>query len=303
MKLRQIVTVLSFCLPLACFGQGKELEAQLQEVIAGKKAQVGIAVVINHKDTVTVNNDNRYPMMSVFKLHQALAVADHCQRNDLSLDTPVLIRKEDLKPDTYSPLRDRYPEGNVSLSVRQLLEYTLHLSDNNACDILFTHFGRTKATDDYIRSLGLSRFSIVANEDDMHRDLSLCYRNWSTPLEAARLIELLLSRRLFESYYQDFLLQTLISCQTGKDRLVAPLQSTGAVVGHKTGTGDRNGQGELIGTNDVGFVRLPDGTEYTIAVFVKDSAESGEETAAIIARISETVYRYVSRLAGMNRKA
>ena len=52
----------------------------------------------------------------------------------------------------------------------------------------------------------------------------------------------------------------------------------------------RNEQGELIGINDVGFVRLPDGTEYTIAVFVKDSAESAEDTAGIIARISEIVY-------------
>ncbi len=284
------ITGLLLCLPFVCFGQKKELKAQLQEEIAGKKAQIGIAVIINHEDTVTVNNGHRYPMMSVFKLHQALSVADHCQRKGMSLDAPVFIRKEDLKPDTYSPLRDRYPEGNVSLSVRRLLEYTLHLSDNNACDILFGQFGGTKATDRYIRSLGLHHFSIEATEDEMHKDLSLCYRNWSTPLETARLIELLLNGHLFENKYQDFLLQTMISCQTGKDRLVAPLQATGAVVGHKTGTGDRNEQGELIGINDVGFVRLPDGTEYTIAVFVKDSAESAEDTAGIIARISEIVY-------------
>ena len=128
MKIRQIAVALSVCLPFVCFGQKKELKAQLQEEIAGKKAQIGIAVIINHEDTVTVNNENRYPMMSVFKLHQALSVADHCQRKGMSLDAPVFIRKEDLKPDTYSPLRDRYPEGNVSLSVRRLLEYTLHLS-------------------------------------------------------------------------------------------------------------------------------------------------------------------------------
>ena len=38
---------------------------------------------------------------------------------------------------------------------------------------------------------------------------------------------------------------------------------------------------------------LPDGTRYTIAVFIKDSAENPETNARIIADISETVYRYV----------
>ena len=46
-------------------------------------------------------------------------------------------------------------------------------------------------------------------------------------------------------------------------------------------------------TNDLGFVILPDGTRYTIAVFIKDSAENPETNARIIADISETVYRYV----------
>lgn len=43
------------------------LEQQLREVTANKKAQIGIAVILNGKDTIIVNNENRYPMMSVFK--------------------------------------------------------------------------------------------------------------------------------------------------------------------------------------------------------------------------------------------
>ena len=38
---------------------------------------------------------------------------------------------------------------------------------------------------------------------------------------------------------------------------------------------------------------LPDGTRYTIAIFIKNSAENPETNARIIADISETVYRYV----------
>ncbi len=281
-------------LPCMAAAQTADLASRINEVIKGKKAQVGVAVILNGKDTVLVNNESRYPMMSVFKFHQALAVADFLQRNGQPLDAEVFIKKEELKPDTYSPLRDKYPEGEISLSVGELLKYTLQQSDNNACDILFARSGGPEATERYVRSLGAVNFSIVATEDAMHQDLSLCYQNWSTPLEAAGLFQKLFTRNLFEEPYQEFLKRTLVECETGKDRLVKPLQGTGAVTGHKTGTGDRNAKGQIIGLNDVGFVRLFDGRYYAIAVFIKDSEETPPATAQIIADISEAVYLYLT---------
>lgn len=271
-----------------------DLQEQLRRMVAGKKAQVGIAVILDGRDTLTVNNDVRFPMMSVFKFHQALAVADACGQRGVSFDTLVHVRPDDLHPDTYSPLRDKYPDGNLSLSVGELLKYTLHLSDNNACDILFRVFGGPAATDEYLRSMGLRDFAIEVTEDDMHRNLADCYRNWTTPLEAVRLLEWLVSGKAAKGAYRDFIEQTMISCQTGRDRLPAPLAGTKAVIGHKTGTGDRNGKGQIIGTNDIGFVFLPDGHRYSIAVLVRDSEESEQATVRVIADISEAVYRYVS---------
>lgn len=271
---------------------GGALEESIMRAVAGKRAQVGVAVVVDGKDTTVVNNDVRYPLMSVFKFHQALAVADFLDKKRLPLSVELPIAKEQLKPDTYSPLRDRYPEG-VSLPVGELLTYILQLSDNNACDILFDYIGGPQAADGYIRSLGVGEFAISATEADMHRDLELCYANWSSPLSAVRLIETFLTRRLFNDTLQNFVRETMVACRTGGDRLAEPLEGTGAVIGHKTGTGDRNSRGKLIGINDVGFVFLPGGRRYTIAVFVKDSEETPEQTARIIADISAVVYRHV----------
>ena len=86
----------------------------------------------------------------------------------------------------------------------------------------------------------------------------------------------------------------MIECKTGADRLAAPLAGTGAIIGHKTGSGDKNSKGQIIATNDIGFVFLPDGQRYSIAVFVKDSEEDAENTARIIADISAAVYRYIT---------
>ena len=278
---------------IACNPAG-DLEQRLREIVSGKDAEVGIAVIFNGKDTLTLNNDKHYPMMSVFKFHQALAVADHLAKSGKHLTDMIHVEPEDLQKDTYSPLRDKFPDGNFDISIAELLQYTLQLSDNNACDILFKYIADVKETDSFIRSLGPENFSISASEDDMHKDLNRCYDNWSTPLDAARLLEIFIAQDILQAEYADFIGEIMTECTTGQDRLVKPLLGTDAVIGHKTGTGDRNAEGKLIGTNDIGFVFLPDGSHYSVAVFVKDSGETPEATAKIIADISQAVYDYAT---------
>ena len=257
-------------------------------------AKVGVAVMINDTDTLTVNNSDKYPMMSVFKFHQALAVCHLLQMKGIPLDSVIDISKEELRENTYSPLRDRFPEGNIRISLSELMEYTLQLSDNNACDILFNRILSTKETDRYIRSLGIDNFSIEMDENDMHENLDNCYRNWTTPMAAVRLINLFLEGDAVSGEYYDFIKRTMTECTTGTGRLPYPLKNTAAVIGHKTGTGDKNSDGRYIGINDIAFIDLPNGDRYQIAVFVKDSAENYETTEKIIAEISSIVYKNIS---------
>ena len=274
--------------------QMSELENRIDSLLNGKKATVGIAVWTDKGDMLRYNDHVHFPLLSVFKFHVALAVLDKMDKQSISLDSIVSIKASQMLPNTYSPLRKKFPDQDFTITLRELMQYSISQSDNNACDILFRVFGGPAATDEYLRSMGLRDFAIEATEDDMHRDLADCYRNWTTPLEAVRLLEWLVSGKAAKGAYRDFIEQTMISCQTGRDRLPAPLAVTKAVIGHKTGTGDRNGKGQIIGTNDIGFVFLPDGRRYSIAVLVRDSEESEQATARIIADVSEAVYRYVS---------
>ena len=146
--------ILLLCLiPTIICAQNLSLEDQLKQAIKGKKAKIGIAVIIDGKDTVTVNNDIHYPLMSVFKFHQALALADYMGKQQQSLNFELTIKKEDLKPDTYSPLRDSFPQGGFNIDIADLLKYTLQQSDNNACDILFQYQGGVDTVNQYIHSL------------------------------------------------------------------------------------------------------------------------------------------------------
>ena len=62
---KYVSTILSillvFALPAIAKNKKGELEKLLREAIANKKAQVGIAVIINGEDTITLNNKVRYP--------------------------------------------------------------------------------------------------------------------------------------------------------------------------------------------------------------------------------------------------
>lgn len=233
--------------------------------------------------------------MSVFKFHQALALADYMHHQKQPLETRLLIKKSDLKPDTYSPLRETYPQGGIEMSIADLLKYTLQQSDNNACDILFNYQGGPDAVNKYLHSLGIRECAVIHTENDMHENLEFCYQNWTTPLAAAKLLEIFRNENLFDKEYKNFIYQTMVECQTGQDRLIAPLLDKKVTMGHKTGTGDRNAKGQQIGCNDIGFILLPDGHAYSIAVFVKDSEADNRENSEIIAEISRIVYEYVTQ--------
>ena len=286
--------LLSFISIIVKAGPFSSLRNEIIHSIDKYDAKVGVAVMINDTDTLTVNNSDKYPMMSVFKFHQALAVCHLLQMKGIPLDSVINISRKELRENTYSPLRDRFPEGNIRISLSELMEYTLQLSDNNACDILFNRILSTKETDRYIRSLGIDNFSIEMDENDMHENLDNCYSNWTTPMAAVRLINLFLEGGAVSGEYYDFIKRTMTECTTGIGRLPYPLKNTAAVIGHKTGTGDKNSDGRYIGINDIGFIDLPNGDRYLIAVFVKDSAENYETTEKIIAEISSIVYKEIS---------
>lgn len=98
------------------------LESKIQDYTKGIKAEIGVAVILDGKDTLTVNNDNRYPLMSVFKLHQALSVGNKLNAQSITPEKNIFVTKDDLKENTYSPLRDKYPDGEINISIDKLLD-------------------------------------------------------------------------------------------------------------------------------------------------------------------------------------
>ena len=276
----------------------KLLADTLQCIAADYPGEIGVALIINNTDTITVNNKNTYPMMSVFKVHQALAVCNKLDRTGSSLDDTITIKKSHLDPTTWSPMLKEHAEPQFSLTIKELLCYTLTQSDNNASNLMFKKLAGVTETDRFIATLiPRTSFQIAYTEEDMSAVHARAYSNRTSPLGAAILMNRLFTDNIISSRKQRFIMNMLKECATGKDRIVAPLpgKEAGVAVAHKTGSGYVNKNGELVAHNDVAYIRLPDNVSYTLAVFVKNFKGDEAQASKAIARISATVYESLSR--------
>lgn len=290
-KLLFIIIYLSFISP-AFAGGNKAIENTLQKYIKGKDARIGVAVIINGKDTVSVNGNRDFPMMSVVKFPLALTVAHWIDTNGMSLNATVTFNEKAMKEDTYSPMLKKYGKSRNAMTVRELLEWSLAESDNNAADILLHRVGGTSGVTSIMRQMGISDEIVIgASEEDMHRDPYLSYLNRTTPLAMAQLFDRFYRELGNASQSYSEISVMLEDCRTGLDRLALPLLPTNATIGHKTGTGFPTPDGRISAVNDCGYVKLLEGTKYSIAVFVADSGYDMAATSAIIAEISKIVWK------------
>ena len=261
---RILFTLIHLALILPAFAYGnKAIENALQDYVMRKDARIGVAVIINGKDTVSVNGNRDFPMMSVVKFPLALTVAYWIDTNGMTLNDSITFNGNALNENTYSPMLKKFGKSLNIMTVRELLELSLIESDNNAADILLNHVGGTSGATSIMRKMGISDDIIIgASEDDMHRNPYLSYLNRATPLAMAQLFDRFYTemRNVSQSYSE---ISTMLEqCYTGLDRLAAPLLS--AKIGHKTGTGFPTPEGRISAINDCGYVYLPDGTRYSI---------------------------------------
>lgn len=275
--------------------QNKEqLKTDIENILAKYKAKVGVAIN-NHDytDSLIVNGDYHFPFQSVYKYHLGIAILDQVDKGVLALDQPVKISKEAVTTEMYSPIKDKYPNG-VTLTLREVLVYTIAASDNVGCDVLFELIGGPEHVQKYFEDKGYSNLSIKLIEAVQQKEWNRQFENWTTVGSSNQILYdyYTNSKKLLSASSHQFLWDTMRGTTTGPDRLKGDLPK-GTVVAHKTGYSGRNRTtGVIAAVNDIGVVSLPDGKVYYISVFVTDSEEGEARSAKIIAEVSAAAWKY-----------
>lgn len=260
------------------------LRSTIDSIIASHEGKVGVGLIAG-RDTLAIGDSLRLPLMSVFKLHIAIAVLD----KGLSPDSVIEMAASDLHPDTWSPLRDSTGIRDISIPVGRLLYYSVCRSDNNACDKLIELAGGIDKVDSCARRLTDKPFRLEETEHSMFMDHSLTYRNWSSPLALCEIMEAVYSGRALGPAETQYLTGLLSDSSTGREKIAGGVPKE-AFLGHKSGLSFRTPEGIRITSADVAAIRLRDGRTAYLSIVAKDTPETDEETARLFKDIAAAVY-------------
>lgn len=280
---------------------------------------VGVSAVhIESQKRLSINGRERFPMASAYKIPIAVQVMTLVDRGELEWGRMVEIRETDLRPGSGVLARLFYKQG-LAVSLRNLFEIMMVVSDNTATDALLSIAGGPGAVTQRMKAIGIgdidvsrsviemiaassgvqrlppdttpARFDRLEREVDpgvkkkMRRQFDTDWRDTATPDAMAALLQGIYRGDFLKPESADMLLDAMQRSQTGEARLKGMLPP-GTPVAHKSGT--------LGGsTNDAGVITLPeDGGHVAIAIFIKASKKEAPDREKAIAEIARAVYDF-----------
>jgi len=295
----------------------QDIPQKLEKVSQGLVGRIGVAAQeIGSGVSVTVNGDEPFVMASTYKVAIATAVLGRVDKGQLGLSDLIDVPLEKMVVGP-NPITMNFVHPGVELSVANLIEPMITESDNTATDVCLELAGGPEAVTKMLRSIAITEQrldrstaeilrdfygltdkayasvaaeayakdpTLLSRQSDRNLEFEKDPRDHSTPEAMLELLLAIDSGKVLSQTSRDFLLATMSRTRTGPGRLRGLLPK-GTTVAHKTGT---------IGgvANDVGFITLPDGRRFAIAVFTKSSTTSEADRDRAIAEVSRTLYDF-----------
>jgi beta-lactamase class A len=285
------------------------------------EGKVGVAAKhIETGEEIYVNGDTYFPMASVFKVPVFVEVMAQIMEGRFTLEDEISIQKTDQHLGS-GYLSDLDAPG-IKLSIKNLINLMMMISDNSATDILLAKVG-AENVNNRLRSYGLENITVdrscqhlimdaigmdyeaykehpldeviqglekerqdnpEAYEQAMN-NFSKVIKDQSSPKAMNRLLEKIFRKEILDEASCEIIISVMLKCQTGGRRLKGDLPRN-VKVAHKTGT--------IGGTvNNAGILYLPDNLGHVaITVFTKDMEWETRDVEDIIAQISRFVFDY-----------
>ena len=166
-RLRRHAIALTFLVPFAASAAAQgttvtaatdpglaRLEAQFARLAGIAGGTVGVAVV--HLETgraAYLNANEPFPMASTSKVPLAVQLLTRADRREVRLDSMITIQPGDLHTGSGT-LTDLFNQPGVALSIRNLMELMMRISDNSATDVLLRTAGGPAAVNARLAALG-----------------------------------------------------------------------------------------------------------------------------------------------------
>jgi beta-lactamase class A len=295
----------------------KDVSQKIEKLSEGLVGRIGVAAQeIGGDKVIAVNGDETFAMASTYKVAIATTVLDRVDKGQLKLSDLIDLPQEEMVVGTNA-IAESYVHPGVQFSVANLIEVMITESDNTATDFCLKLAGGPEAVTKKLRSLGITEQRVDRATSEILRDFyglsdkaffpvvtkaiaddpTLLIkmtqpnmefekdpRDHSTPKAMLELLLAIDAGTAMSAESSKFLLGVMSRTRTGAGRLKGLLPK-GTPVAHKTGT---------IGgvANDVGYVTLPDGRRFAIAVFTNSSTTSTADQDRAIAEVARALYDF-----------
>lgn len=262
--------------PLLARAQQKNLSRSAgsvwQDLEAGVAGRLGVAVLDTADGRLQGHRlDERFPMCSTFKWLASALVLHRVDTGQERLDRRLRFGREVLLP--HSPVTSLHA-GGEGMTLAELCEATITISDNAAGNLILDSFGGPAALTRYARKLGDTMTRLDRWETELNEARPGDPRDTTTPRAMATALRATMVGDALSPASREQLVRWMEATRTNGQRLRAGLPP-GWRMGSKTGTGARGT------TNDVGVFWPPGRSPIVVAVYLTetDAAESARNAA------------------------
>ena len=299
----------------------QRIERELERIARLGGGAVGVhALHLESGKQISYSPQVRFPMASTVKVAIAVQLLAKIERKELALNTMIDLQPADLHPGSGT-ISSLLTKPGVQLSVENLLELMMVISDNSATDILLRLAGGTQAVQNRLNELGIRGMSVDRSIIQLLADLqgvtlppaeqwttgfyekleterlpdarkkaveafAIDPRDTSTPAAMTDLLAKIYAGTALNAQSRTVLLGVMERCRSGDTRIRGFLPP-GTLLAHKTGSLG------ATATDDVGYITLPDDAGHVaLSVFIGPSTQPTAEREQTIAHLSRAVYDY-----------
>lgn len=273
--------LLSTTLTSSLSGPASAQDAPPREAFAALEqthgARLGVyAIDTGTGRTVAYRAGERFAYASTIKALAAGAVLDRL--SDEGLDRRVFWDREDLVD--YSPVTSQHVRSG--LTVREVIEAAITVSDNTAGNVLFELAGGTRGLETDLRAIGDRVTSVDRTEPDLNTAVPGDRRDTTSPRALADSVRAYVLGTALDRADRAVLDGALRRTSTG-DALIRSEVPSGWKVGDKTGSAS-------YGTrNDVAVIRPPGRAPIVLAVLTTHDTADATTDDALVAAAAEVV--------------
>jgi len=264
---------------IAGAASGGTPQEQLAELEARHKGRIGVAIH-NLATNARLGHraDERFLMCSTFKALLAGHILACVDRKEEALDRRIVVKKSDLVD--WSPVVEKRV-GGKGVTIAELCEATITLSDNAAANLLLGASGGPKAVTAFLRGLGDDVTRLDRTEPSLnYHETPDDERDTTTPVAMTETLRKLIFTDVLSPRSKAQLAAWFVMNKTGDARLRAGFPADW-MTGDKTGTnGDKAGN-----ANDVAVAWSPNRGAIVVSAFVEMPGISGDARNALIAEI------------------